>query len=110
MRHTLALAMAAVTCLAAPVGAQEADLTVVPPVPADYRPKTTSWGEPDFRGGWPIDHLNGRTPLQRDPAHGNRAFLTETEFAQLLDQAGLRLTGTTALNAGPHLLEAVPTA
>ena len=82
MRRVLALAMAAVACLAAPVGAQEADLTVVPPVPADYRPKTTSWGEPDFRGGWPIDHLNGRTPLQRDPAHGSRAFLTEAEFAQ----------------------------
>jgi hypothetical protein len=82
MRRALALLMAAVTCLAAPVGAQDADLTVVPPVPGDYRPKTTSWGEPDFRGGWPIDHLNGRTPLQRDPAHGNRAFLTEEEFAQ----------------------------
>ena len=38
-------------------------LTVVPPVPADYQAKKTSWGEPDFRGGWPIDHLNGRTPL-----------------------------------------------
>ena len=32
---------------------------------------------------------------------------TEAEFAQLLDQAGLRLTSTTALTAGPHLLEAV---
>ena len=32
---------------------------------------------------------------------------TEMEFTQLLDQAGLRLAGTTALNAGPHLLEAV---
>ena len=32
---------------------------------------------------------------------------TEAEFAALLDQAGLRLTGTTALNAGPQLLEAV---
>jgi len=32
---------------------------------------------------------------------------TEAEFAQLLDQAGLRLASTTALTAGPHLLEAV---
>jgi hypothetical protein len=32
---------------------------------------------------------------------------TEAEFTALLDQAGLRLAGTTALNAGPQLLEAV---
>jgi hypothetical protein len=33
---------------------------------------------------------------------------TEAEFAELLDQAGLRLTSTTPLTAGPHVLEAVP--
>ena len=32
---------------------------------------------------------------------------TEAEFVQLLDHAGLRLASTTALTAGPHLLEAV---
>jgi len=32
---------------------------------------------------------------------------TEAEFAQLLDPAGLRLASTTALTAGPHILEAV---
>ena len=32
---------------------------------------------------------------------------TEAEFAQLLDQASLRLASTTALTAGPHVLEAV---
>ena len=32
---------------------------------------------------------------------------TEAEFTQLLDQAGLRLASTTALTAGPQLLEAV---
>jgi precorrin-6B methylase 2 len=32
---------------------------------------------------------------------------TKAEFTQLLDQASLRLAGTTALNAGPRLLEAV---
>ena len=32
---------------------------------------------------------------------------TEAEFTELLDQAGLRLAGTTALSRGPHLLEAV---
>lgn len=67
---------------AIPLSAQEpgADLTVVPPVPKTYKPKTTPWGEPDLRGTWPIDHLNG-TPMQRDPAQGNRMFLTDEEFA-----------------------------
>jgi hypothetical protein len=79
---SLFAAACAAALLALPVAAQDVDLTVVPPVPTDYQAKQTSWGEPDLRGGWPIDHLNGRTPLQRDPAHGNRAFLTDEEFAQ----------------------------
>ena len=32
---------------------------------------------------------------------------TEAEFSALLEQAGLRLVGATALKAGPQLLEAV---
>jgi len=58
-----------------------ADLTRLPPIPEDYRPGTTPWGEPDLRGSWPIDHLNG-TPLQRDPKHGDRVFLTPDEMAE----------------------------
>jgi len=58
------------------------DLTTLPPVPATYRPKKTEWGDPDLRGGWPIDSLNGRTPLQRDPKYGNRQQLTDAEFAE----------------------------
>lgn len=64
--------------------AQEAvseDLTVLPAVPQDYQPTKTAWGDPDFRGRWPIDHLNG-TPLQRTPEQGNRALLTDEEMAQ----------------------------
>lgn len=75
----LALVLAA-SVLAGPVLAQQ-DLEQLVPVKQDYRAKKTSWGEPDFRGGWPIDHLNGRTPLQRDPKFGNRAYLTDEEFA-----------------------------
>jgi len=84
MRGSLTWLAAAAVCAAVPtVGwAQPADLTVLPPPSTDYRPSQTSWGEPDFRGGWPIDHLNGRTPLQRDPKHGNRALLTDEEFAE----------------------------
>ena len=84
MKRSLSL-LAAVTAVAlapAAAPAQERDLTVLEPVPQGYKAKTTSWGEPDFRGGWPIDHLNGRTPLQRDPKYGNRAYLTDEEFAQ----------------------------
>ncbi len=60
--------------------AQEEDLTQLPAPSDDYQPELTSWGEPDFRGGWPIDHLNGRTPLQRPAEYGNRQLLTEAEF------------------------------
>ena len=60
--------------------AQEADLVTVPPVPRDYRPATTPWGEPDLRGTWPIDHLNFTT-LQRTPEQGNRYWLTDEEWA-----------------------------
>jgi len=58
------------------------DLSVLPAPSDDYRPALTSWGEPDFRGGWPIDHLNGRTPLQRSAEHGDRQLLTEAEYAE----------------------------
>ncbi len=46
-----------------------------------YKAKLTPWGEPDMRGTWPIDYLNG-VPLQRDPKYGNRAFLTDEEYAE----------------------------
>jgi hypothetical protein len=56
------------------------DLTAIPPVPQDYKPKKTAWGEPDLSGLWPIDHLN-MTPFQRTEAQGNRYWLTDEEFA-----------------------------
>jgi len=86
-RRLLSMATLAVATIAcAPAYAQERDLTVMEPVPQGYKAKVTSWGEPDFRGGWPIDHLNGRTPLQRDAQYGNRAYLTDEEFAQRDEQ------------------------
>jgi hypothetical protein len=82
MKRSLILVAALATAALPSTGfAQEQDLTVLVPVPTDYQAAKTSWGEPDFRGGWPIDHLNGRTPLQRDPKYGNRAYLTDEEFA-----------------------------
>ena len=71
---------------------QEASLTQLPPIPITFQPQTTSWGEPDFRGGWPIDHLNG-TPFERPEGQGERVFLTEEEFAaksESIDAANAR--------------------
>lgn len=66
----------------APVQSGDADLTRLPEIADNYEPQLTPWGEPDFRGSWPIDHLNSRTPLERNPEQGNRIFLTDEEFAE----------------------------
>jgi hypothetical protein len=82
MNRSLTARRARPRCVpAGAVLAQEQDLTVLARCRPTTRRKQTAWGEPDFRGGWPIDHLNGRTPLQRDPKYGNRAYLTDEEFA-----------------------------
>jgi hypothetical protein len=67
---------------AVPSAAQDAELSILPVPSDDFVPARTPWGEPDLRGGWPIDHLNSRTPLERDAAFGKRIFLTEEEFAE----------------------------
>lgn len=85
-----AAALVLAAAISIPLAAQEADLTVLPPVPDDYSPEKTSWGEPDFRGGWPIDHLNG-TPFERPVEQGKRVFLTDEEYAAKTERlAGLR--------------------
>src|SRR3982751_1101362 len=66
---------------------QGTDLVTVPKIPQTYKPAKTPWGEPDFRGGWPVDHLN-MTPLQRTPAQGTRYFLNDDEFAARQKQIG----------------------
>ena len=55
-------------------------LYVLPPVPHDYKPRRTPWGDPDLRGVWPIDNLGGLA-LQRTVAMGNRVLLSDEEFA-----------------------------
>ena len=82
LRSALRTGIAALALGAGGVAAGQADdLTRLPPVPTDYRPARTPWGEPDLRGNWPIDHLNGRTPLERPVEMGNRALMTQEEFA-----------------------------
>ena len=46
-----------------------------------WTPPKTSWGDPDLRGTWPLDSVS-RTPFQRPPQYGDRAFLTDAEYAQ----------------------------
>ena len=77
----ISLALLAALVPASALLAQD-DLTTLPQPSDEYQPEQTPWGEPDFRGGWPIDHLNGRTPLQRDPAMGERQLLTQEEYAE----------------------------
>jgi hypothetical protein len=64
------------------------DLGVLPPVPTDYTPKKTPWGDYDFRGTWPIENINGAHILfQRPKAYGARFWLTDAEFAKRLAAA-----------------------
>src|ERR1044072_1120999 len=46
----------------------------------------TAWGDPDLQGVWPSSEMIG-VPLQRDPALGTRAELTDAEFAQREQQS-----------------------
>lgn len=81
MPSAIAIAAAWTIAVTAGASAQGTDLTILPPVPDHYRSKRTSWGEPDLRGTWPIDHLN-MTPLQRTPEQGSRIFLNDAEYAE----------------------------
>lgn len=82
---TAALASAAALALAAPATAQErpADLTQVVPVPTDYTPAKTAWGDYDFTGTWPIEFTNNaRILFQRPKEYGNRVWVNDEEFAR----------------------------
>jgi hypothetical protein len=78
-----ALAAVALAALAVPAAAQQPgdDLTVMPPVATDYQPGKTAWGDPDFRGTWPINDV-AEMPVSRPAQYGDRFFKTEEELAQ----------------------------
>jgi hypothetical protein len=57
------------------------DLTVLQPIPKNFDPPKTAWGDPDLRGTWPIDNI-ASLPLQRPANYGDRFYLTDEEFAQ----------------------------
>lgn len=86
---------AALSCLVAPVNAQTDD--------SDWRVPRTPDGQPDLQGVWAN---NASTPLERPEFFGDRATLTEEEFAELqrqaqeiLDDGGDALFGDGFLNA-----------
>jgi hypothetical protein len=91
LASTLRASVFAAACLlagSAVLAAQDvpADLTVLPSVPDQYKPKMTPWGDPDFRGTWPIDSI-ASLPFQRPDRYGNRFWLTDEEFTERQKQA-----------------------
>lgn len=91
MSKTLMALSAAALALASasgPAAAQAVpeDLTTMPPVPTDYQPGRTAWGDPDLRGMWPIDNI-ASLPMNRPAQYGDRFWLTEEEYAARQAQA-----------------------
>jgi len=92
MRHRRLASCIAVGLAIAAVGAKAqerpADLTELPPVPTDYTPAKTAWGDWDFSATYQIEFMNaGRILFQRPPAYGNRVWVDDEEFARRLAAA-----------------------
>jgi hypothetical protein len=60
-----------------------------------FAPKKTPWGDPDFRGAWPLDDV-ALLPLQRPPSRGEREFLTDAEFESQQKAIGRRTDAAAA--------------
>lgn len=77
---------AGTTAAAETDGAQTADTQTADASAEAWTAPRTPWGDPDLRGKWPLDS-QGRTPMQRPEALGDKAFLTDEEYAEALDAA-----------------------
>ena len=80
-----AIALAASGFAATSAAAQErpANLEALPPVPTDYQPPKTAWGDPDISNSYQIEYLNNtRILFQRPTEYGNRYWQTDEEFAR----------------------------
>jgi len=90
-QEKLGLCVATVIALfAAPALAQSppTDLNTLPPIPKTYIPAKTPWGDPDFRGTWPLEPIDqSRIRLTRPKEFGNRFWVTDAEFAARLEAA-----------------------
>ena len=63
----------------------------------------TPWGDPDLQGVWDYRTI---TPMQRDPALGDREFFTEEEIARLEGRAAERLDEPPGEDAPTNLVHA----
>ena len=60
-----------------------ADPTALPPVPTDYQPPKTAWGDPNISHSYQIEYLNNtRVLFQRPAEYGDRFWQTEEEHAR----------------------------
>ena len=73
-----------IALLVVPVLCQEPAPTRKGPTAATYTPPRTPWGDPDLQGIWPG---NNGVPMQRAVELGERAELTNDEFARRESQA-----------------------
>lgn len=64
-------------------------------VAADYKAPRTAWGEPDLQGVW-SSSAELSVPFERNPAYGDRQWLTEEEFNQRLKQTTAQLDSDNA--------------
>lgn len=78
----LGLLLASLLLPAAPAAA---DPVPSPAAPAGWKAPRTPWGDPDLRGGFPLDL--GRTPMQRPEALGTHAVMTDEEYAKAVSTA-----------------------
>jgi hypothetical protein len=84
---TAAAALAAASLFFAPSVAtaqqRPAQLNELPPVPTDYQPERTAWGDPDISATYQIEYLNNaRILMQRPKEYGDRFWQTEEEHAR----------------------------
>jgi hypothetical protein len=82
IRRTLVLFWFTLALALSPASAQ------TPPAPSakPYVPTKTPWGDPDLQGVWPGTDMIG-TPLERPKNMGQRAVLTDEEYAQRVARA-----------------------
>ena len=84
----LAAALALPLLFAAPALAEDPVPSAkdYPAPPAGWTVPRTAWGDPDLRGMWPVDYLQG-TPRDRAPDLGTRTEWTEEEYQARQAQA-----------------------
>lgn len=77
---------AAATFMSAPMAAAQdrpADPTVLPPVPTNYNPPKTPWGDPNIAHTYQYEYIGDtRILFQRPKEYGNRFWQTEEEHAR----------------------------